>query len=76
MSYPDYYLEDYEARNTDHLTKLLTANLNEINKLHSKINKLTEENTKLKLANKDLRGKLLDEFERRIELLKYMLDYE
>lgn len=74
MSYPDYYLEDYEARNTEYLSKLLTTNLNEINKLHSKINKLTEENIKLKCDNNELRESLLRECEQCIELMNMIAD--
>lgn len=60
MSYPDYLLENSDTQGLVLLIKLIKSNQEEINRLHSKIIKLTQENESLKHDNKDLRETLAD----------------
>ncbi len=76
MSYPDYLLENSDTQGLEILIKLIKSNQEEINRLHSKINKLTQENETLKHGNKDLREKLLNECEQCIELMNMISDEE
>lgn len=74
MSYPDYLLENGDSQGLAPLIKLIEANQEKINELHSKINKLTQENVNLKRDNNELRESLLRDCEQRIELLNMIVD--
>lgn len=76
MSYPDYLLENRDTQGLELLIKLIKANQEEINRLHSKINKLTQENENLKHDNKELRQGLLNEYEQRFELMNTLYGEE
>lgn len=74
MSYPDYLLENVDTQGLATLIKLIEANQEKINELHSKINKLTKENENLKRDNNELRASLLRECEQCIELMNMIVD--
>lgn len=67
MSYPDYLLESHDTQWLGPIIELIKVNQEEINKL-------TEENIKLKCENKELRESLLRGCEQRIELLNMIVD--
>lgn len=75
MSYPDYLLENGDTQGLSTLIKLIEANQEKINELHSKIDKLTKENENLKRNNNELKAALLRECEQCIDLMS-MIDDE